>query len=260
VLEAARRQVREQHPPRDGLTRGIGYPGALSMASRQEEKEQRRLEREQVEAACAARSARMRAVLFGLIAVLVIAAGGYGIYTALSGKDSKSAGKTPTANGVKLPEPVLTDLAGAAKAAGCTVTNPKYEGNGHITKKFAASDYKTNPPTSGAHYPEWYDDGIYAPGSTPELGKLVHTLEHGRIDVQYKKGTPAATVKQLEAFLAEKTGYHLLLFENTTDMPYAVAATAWTHALTCETMNPKVFDALRTFYQQYVDKGPEQVP
>ena len=63
---------------------------------------------------------------------------------------------------------------------------------------------------------------------------LVHTLEHGRINVQYKKGTPAADVAKLEALLAEQNeGYHMLLYENTTDMEPAVAATAWTHSLTC---------------------------
>jgi hypothetical protein len=89
----------------------------------------------------------------------------------------------------------------------------------------------------------------------------VHPLEHGRIEVQYKPGTPSSTVRQLEALLAEQSdGYHMLLFENTTDMRYAVAATAWTHLLGCPEMNDKVFDALRTFRARYIDKGPEQVP
>ena len=132
---------------------------------------------------------------------------------------------------------------------------------GHDEKEFKASDYKTNPPTSGTHNPVWYDDGVYAPGTTPRLGMLVHTLEHGRIDIQYKKGTPAATVAKLEALVAEQNeGYHLLLFENTTDMKPAVAATAWTHSLSCPTMNDKVFDAIRTFRARYIDKGPESVP
>src|SRR3712207_7133322 len=34
-----------------------------------------------------------------------------------------------------------------------------------------------------------------------------------------------------EALLAESEGYHMLLYENTTDMDYAVAATAWTKAV-----------------------------
>ena len=52
----------------------------------------------------------------------------------------------------------------------------------------------------------------------------------------------------------------MLLYENTTDMPFAVAATAWTHPLGCPEMNDKVFDAIRTFRAQYIDKGPEKVP
>ena len=52
----------------------------------------------------------------------------------------------------------------------------------------------------------------------------------------------------------------MLLFENTTGMDSAVAATAWTHSVTCPEMNDKVFDAFRTFRARYIDKGPEQVP
>ena len=52
----------------------------------------------------------------------------------------------------------------------------------------------------------------------------------------------------------------MLLFQNTTNMPYQVAATAWTHSLTCPTMNDRVFDAIRTFRATYIDKGPEKVP
>ena len=160
-----------------------------------------------------------------------------------------------------LPEQQTSDLAAAAKAAGCTVQNRPVEGANHADKDFTAADYKDNPPTSGDHNPDWYDDGIYNPGDVPRLGMLVHPLEHGRIEVQYKPGTPAETVRQLEAFMAEQSeGYHMLMFENTTGMESAVAATAWTHSVTCPEMNDKVFDALRTFRARFIDKGPEQVP
>ena len=43
-------------------------------------------------------------------------------------------------------------------------------------------------------------------------------------------------------------------------MPYEVAATAWGHLLGCPKMNDEVFDALRAFRKDYVDKGPEKVP
>jgi hypothetical protein len=130
-------------------------------------------------------------------------------------------------------------------------------------KQFRPADSHTNPPTWGNHTAEWYEDGIYVPDTTPELGKLVHTLEHGRINIQYKPGTPADTVARLEALVASEEmndGYHLLLYQNTTGMDAAVAATAWTHSLTCPRMNDKVFDAIRTFRARYIDKGPETVP
>ena len=236
------------------------------MASRQEQKEARRLERlerERKESASAARRKRLQlgaGVLLGLAAIA-------GIVVAIAvgfGGDSDSGPQTPKSSdqaAVKLPEQATSDYEEAAKAAGCTLTNPAFEGAGHEEKDFVPGDYKTNPPTSGAHFPDWYEDGVYEPGTTPNLGKLVHTLEHGRIDIQYKKGTPAATVARLEALVAEMNqGYHLLLFENTTGMKPAVAATAWTHLLSCPSMNDKVFDAIRTFRARYIDKGPETVP
>ena len=119
------------------------------------------------------------------------------------------------------------------KAAGLHPHPPADEGRGHESKQFTEADYNTNPPTSGAHFPQWAQDGVYEPDNTPDLGQLVHTLEHGRIDVQYKPGTDPELVKQLEAFVAENDGYHMLLFQNPTKMKPQVAATAWGQSLTC---------------------------
>ena len=100
-----------------------------------------------------------------------------------------------------------------------------------------------------------------AHGRKPQLGMLVHTLEHGRIDIQYKKGTPAQTISQLETlYKSLDDGHHMLLFQNPTNMPFAVAATAWDNQLGCPTMNDKVFDAIRTFRESHIDQGPEIVP
>jgi hypothetical protein len=236
------------------------------VSSRQEEKERRRkerLEREQAEAKRAARRKRMQLAFGGLLAVAAIAGVVVAVLISTGGDDGDGPAKASdsSAAAAKLPEQATSDIKEAAQAAGCKLNNPAYEGANHEQKTFKASDYRTNPPTSGNHTPDWYEDGIYAPGDTPELGKLVHPLEHGRIEVQYKPGTDAETVGRLEALLAEQeNGYHMLLFENTTGMDAAVAATAWTHSLTCPEMNDKVFDAIRTFRSRYIDKGPERVP
>jgi hypothetical protein len=236
------------------------------MSHRQEEKRRRREERlakERAEKAKAARRQRLQLALGGVVglaaiaAVVVLVTGAVGS----DGGDDGAGSRPEAASDVRLPEQQIGDLQEAARAAGCRLRSPEIEGATHETRQFTADDYKTNPPTSGNHFPEWYEDGVYEPGDVPELGKLVHTLEHGRINVQYKPGTPAETVAQLEALLAEQSdGYHMLLYENTTGMDAAVAATMWGQSLTCPEMNDQVFDAIRTFRSEYIDTGPEDVP
>jgi hypothetical protein len=233
-----------------------------AVSSRQEEKQRRReerLARERAEKASVARRKRLQIALGGVGGVAAIVVVALLVSGAVGGDNSSTGGATP-ASDVAIPEQAIGDMKQAAAAAGCKLSNPAIEGRSHEDRAFKASDYKTNPPTSGNHFPQWYDDGVYLPGSVPELGMLVHTLEHGRIDVQYKPGTPAKTVSQLEALLAEQSqGYHMLLYQNTTNMAAQVAATAWGHSLTCPAMNDKVFDAIRTFRAEYIDKGPEKV-
>ena len=236
------------------------------MSHRQEEKQRRREEREareRAEQAKAASRRRLQIALGGLVAaaavvvVVLLVSGTIGG----SGGDGETAAAAPEAADVKIPPQVIGEVKEAAKAAGCKLEHPEIEGAQHEERTFTEGDYKTNPPTSGNHFPQWAEDGVYPPGGTPPLGELVHTLEHGRIDVQYKPGTPQETIDQLNSLLAEMNeGYHLLLFENQTNMDAAVAATAWGHSLTCPEMNDKVFDAIRTFRNEYIDKGPEQVP
>jgi hypothetical protein len=237
------------------------------VSHRQDQKQRRREERlakEQAEKARAARRQRMQLALGGVVGLAAIAVVALLVSGAMGGSDDGGGddGSQPqAASNVTLPEQKIGDLQQAAEAAGCRVTDPEIEGSTHENREFAASDYKTNPPTSGNHFPEWYQDGVYEPGDVPQLGMLVHTLEHGRINVQYRPGTPAETVAELEALLAEQSdGYHMLLYENTTGMDAAVAATTWGHSLTCPEMNDQVFDAIRTFRAEWIDKGPEDVP
>ena len=236
------------------------------MSHRQQEKQRRREEREERERAEKARAARRQRLQFaigGLVAIAAIAVVALLVSGTIGGGggDGETEAAAPEAANVTIPEQKIGDVKEAAKAAGCKLEHPAIEGAQHEERQFTEADYKTNPPTSGNHFPTWSDDGVYPSGSTPPLGELVHTLEHGRIDVQYKPGTPQETVDQLNALLADmESGYHLLLFENQTNMDAAVAATAWGHSLSCPEMNDKVFDAIRTFRNEYIDKGPESVP
>lgn len=219
------------------------------MASRQEEKERRRRERLEAEQAATRAASRKRTLQLaggGAIAVIVIAVIAV---VALAGGGGGSD-KVDTSN-----------LAKNAQAAGCTFKSYPSEGRNHTTGKVK---YKTNPPTSGNHNPTPAQDGIYAPGNEPAPENFVHSLEHGRIEFEYKPGTPQSQVAQFqkvaEAPLHGSAGYHVLMFQNNTKMPSQFALAGWTKLLTCNTLNAKSMDVMRQFRTAYTDKGPELIP
>jgi hypothetical protein len=219
------------------------------MAHRAAEKERRRRERIEREEAARRAAARKRTLQLGagvigglvVIAVIVVLVAGGG-----GGGDDKVD---------------TTKLAADAKAAGCTFSSFKSEGRTHTAGKVT---YKTNPPTSGNHNPTPAQDGIYRAGNTPPKENFVHSLEHGRIEFQYKKGASAADVAKLRALaeepLNDTPGYHMLMFENNTNMPTEFAAAAWTKSITCGQLAPQAINAMREFRKAYTDKGPEFIP
>ncbi len=235
------------------------------MSSRQEEKERRRAERLAHEQAAQSASARRRrlgvvgGVALGLAAVAVLV-----VVVSSGGGDEPGSAKGGADGGRKIPNVALpaqqvSDLEEAVKAAGCDLRHHKSEGREHSDDPDDWK-YKTKPPTSGKHDPQWAADGIYSPEKTPSVGEVVHALEHGRINLQYERGTADRVIGQLQTLVEEQNGYHVLLFQNQTQMPYAVAATAWTQSLGCETVNGKTWDALRAFRARYVAQGPETTP
>jgi hypothetical protein len=236
------------------------------MSSRQEEKERRRREREEREQAEARKASARRRLQLVAGAVLGIAAIAAVAVAVLAGGGSSDGGPAAASDiTVAIPAQKIADLNAAAKAAKCEVKTFPSEGRTHLDSDSASfSGYKTNPPTSGTHRPTPAEDGIYAAGNEPDPENWVHTLEHGRILIQYKPGTAKTVQDQLETLFNEKlrgvAGYHQVLMQNNTNMPFAVAAVAWTHHLGCPAMNDQVFDAIRAFRERFVDKGPELIP
>lgn len=235
------------------------------MSSRQEEKERRKAERLRAEREAAARDKRRRMIQVAAATLVAVAAvaGVVIATTGGSGADGASSA-SPSADAVPLPPKRTEELDAAVKAAGCKLEQFESEGQGHVPETTPLK-YKTNPPTSGDHFAVPAEDGVYAPGNQPETGNWVHSLEHGRVLFQYKKGTASRRLGQLQTLFDEpygggSAGYHTLLLENTSNMPFAVAAVAWTRFVGCEQFTDRTFDALRAFREQYVDQAPEQVP
>jgi hypothetical protein len=149
------------------------------------------------------------------------------------------------------------DLEKAAAAANCDLKlDLPDEGNTHVTEPTV--DYKTSPPTSGNHNPDPQADGAYA--EEPDPVHFVHSLEHGRIEIQYSPDLPEKDQLALKGVFDESPD-GVLLFPNP-DMPYEVAATAWTRLVGCKHYEgAATLDAIRDFRDIYRGNGPEtQVP
>lgn len=231
------------------------------MASREEEKRLRREERERAEAAAAAsqsRAKRLRYLIGALLTIAVVV----GVVLLVTGGDSNGGNgpngpSSDTSASAPIPKPAERDLAKAAKAANCELSSPPIEGSTHAEGDVK---YKSNPPSSGNHNAVPALDGIYETGQEPEPENWVHALEHARVNFMYKGGTSPKLVAQLETLASEplngKDGYKALLFQYK-QMPFAVAASAWGQLITCKKPSDAMFDALRNFRVQYVDKGPE---
>ena len=141
----------------------------------------------------------------------------------------------------------VTNLAAAAKAAGCDLRlHLKDEGHNHIKVGSPAPAYKTSPPTSGNHVEPPYQqaDGAYA--EMPAPIDIVHSLEHGRLEIQYAPELPEKDQLALKGLYDTMYGA-TLLFPNE-EMPYQVAATTWTNLLGCPTYEgAATLDAIRAF-------------
>ena len=141
----------------------------------------------------------------------------------------------------------VTDLAVAARQAGCELRlKLKDEGHTHIPVGSPPPDYKTNPPTSGNHVEPPYQqaDGAYT--EMPAEIDFVHSLEHGRMEIQYSPDLPEKDQLALKGLYDTMYGA-TLLFPNE-KMPYVVAATTWTNLLGCPTYKgAATLDAIRAF-------------
>lgn len=248
------------------------------MSSRKEEQERRRTERmaaEQREGQAARRrmlagyivaGALSLAVVVGLVIVLTSGGGdGSGTSSGDFPEDAHIQAQSGITHefapddreGTPPPPVQQADLETAAEAANCDLQlNLPDEGSTHIQGE-KAPDYKTSPPTSGNHNPEQQADGAYI--EQPDNIFTVHSLEHGRVDIQYSPDLSEDEQLALKGVFDEDPA-GILLFPND-DMPYAVAATAWTQLLGCDTYEgAATLDAIRAFRDIYLGQGPEDVP
>jgi hypothetical protein len=139
------------------------------------------------------------------------------------------------------------DIDEAAQNAGCQLRlKLKDEGHTHLPASSPTPKYETNPPTSGNHVepPLQQADGAYS--EAPDQLNVVHSLEHGRLAIQYSPDLPEQA--QLELKGLYDTMYGAALFFPNDEMPYDVAAVTWTNMLGCKSYKgAATLDAIRAF-------------
>lgn len=116
--------------------------------------------------------------------------------------------------------------------------------------------YSTDPPTSGPHWPQWLNCGVYAEELPDEL--IVHNLEHSNIVVSYNLTSPTEIADLVMAVdnITEFGEWGILR-----PYPYiaaeSVAITAWGVIDIIEGVDP---DRIATFFDAYAGQlGPERI-
>ena len=239
---------------------------------REEERERLRQAREERESARVKSGKRRLVAVYAIAAVigLVVVAG---IVSVIASSGSGSGGEahinlgSGSSNGVKPderegtpPPPVkVVKLQQAAKQAGCTLRlNLKEEGHTHIPPTAPTPDYKTNPPTSGNHVEPPYQQADGAYSEMPGEIFFVHSLEHGRLEIQYSPELPEEDQLALKG-LYETMYKGTLLFPNE-NMDYEVAATTWRNLMGCSEYKGAItLDAIRDFGRVKWGHGREPV-
>lgn len=119
--------------------------------------------------------------------------------------------------------------------------------------------YNSNPPTSGPHYENPEEWGIYDKPLVME--RLVHNLEHGGILIYYKCDPAEQSCKDMIAQLTEitkllqKRDRKVILSPlETLDAPIVLAAWEWR-----DTMDSVDEARIFRFFKDHINRAPEKV-
>jgi hypothetical protein len=238
------------------------------VASRKEQKEALRREREAREQAAKAAERRRRLVGYGaaggLVAVALVVV--VVLFVAGGGSSDTKATSALLPSGGSVPDVGNTNTAAAAKAAACKTTSYHATSRNHTTDPNQKVKYPTNPPAAGKHYQFPADDRAYS--QAPRDVEVVHAQEHGRVVIWFKPSLPRSQRADLKALYDKQKGYQLLLVPRA-NMPYQVAETAWNaqpeplgtgKLMGCPQLQDSTWDALQDFIEDNRGNGPEAIP
>ncbi len=131
-----------------------------------------------------------------------------------------------------------------------------YEGATHITEGEKVT-YRSNPPTSGDHWPDPLRDGVYDEQKPDEA--IVHSMEHGRVWISYR---PSLSNEANERLRALTKGEVRIIMTPRQENEMDIALAAWNRLDTFDLNADGSFDEnrIKDFIRRWRDKGPEYVP
>lgn len=96
------------------------------------------------------------------------------------------------------------------------------QGREHISVGSSHEEYNSNPPTSGSHYAQPTDWGVYQDELKDE--NVIHSLEHGGIWISYQPSIDEETKEKLEAIGKKYSGSVVVSPRTANDSPIALAS------------------------------------
>jgi len=154
------------------------------------------------------------------------------------------------------------DDAGGGVDASCNVVVEQHDDEGaqHLSL-CAPTAYRTNPPSSGNHYPTWPSYRTY--DKPVPWGFLVHGLEHGAVIISYRCAPGCnVDVSAVQAFIDGLTpdniclSRKLIVLQPDPHLDVAFAASAWTWTLRADCFDPTAFGQ---FIDAHYGHGLERV-
>ena len=224
---AKSKKKKRRPPPPTTSTTGAEHTAPATTAARRERKEAARARREREAKAAMRRRALRRAVIGGVVGVLV--------FVAITWYSNRAAAPAPS----PLPQTAID----AALAAGCSDLqrpDPGTPSREHLSSG-TTYGYAERPATSGPHDPSPLDDQprVYDAQAMAQYQetRAVHSLEHGSVIMYYRApsdtgGLPQSVVNTLAPIAQTSPATYLIPYP---DLPTgtALAFTAWNELLTC---------------------------
>ncbi len=123
----------------------------------------------------------------------------------------------------------------------------------HIPNDSPRPEYNSNPPTSGDHWAQPANWGIYEQPIADQ--QLVHNLEHGGIWISYRDPSDTELIGQLKS-IADDYSLKVIMTPRAQD-DSRIAVAAWGRLLKLENFDE---NQIRGFISAFINRGPEQVP